>query len=89
MIHVFNRKELAITFDMKKQTAIRDKLSACGIDYTVKAVNRTSPSSIPVRGGTRTYTGSLGTGVDKAYEYIIYVRKEDYEKARAVLCKVL
>ena len=33
MITIFNRKELLVTFDMKRQGNVRDILSANGIDY--------------------------------------------------------
>lgn len=39
MITVFNRKELLITFDMKRQADVCKKLSAKGIDYAVKTTN--------------------------------------------------
>ena len=40
MITIFNRKELFITFSMKKQGAIRDILRANHIDYIVRTVNQ-------------------------------------------------
>ena len=39
MITVFNRKELLITFDMKRQADICEILSSKGIDYVVKTTN--------------------------------------------------
>ena len=39
MITVFNRKELLITFDMKRQADVCKKLPAKGIDYAVKTTN--------------------------------------------------
>lgn len=39
MITVFNRKELIITMEMKRQAEVRDILSQNGVDYTVKTTN--------------------------------------------------
>lgn len=36
MITVFNRKELLVTLDMKRQADICEVLSSKGIDYAVK-----------------------------------------------------
>ena len=86
MITIFNRKELAITYDMKEQARIRDILADNNIDYDIKTVNRMSPS--PMAAGTRTRMGSLGQSQNEMYEYIIYVRKEDYEKAYSAAKKI-
>ena len=42
MITVFNRKELLITFNMKRQYEVRDILAANNIDYTIKVENPVS-----------------------------------------------
>lgn len=79
MITFFNRKEVCITFDLKRQAEVRDLLQGAGIDYRIKVINRTSTAS--VRAGTRAYTGSFGTNTMMEYEYHIYVHKDDYEEA--------
>lgn len=79
MITVFNRKELLITYDMTKQNEIRTILRDHKIKYDVIVKNLLSPSSMHT--GTRAYTGSLGMDLRKSYEYKIYVRKADYERA--------
>jgi len=78
MITLFNRKELLATFSVKQQAEVRDRLAAAGIDYRVKTVNRNSPSPLS---DTRARTGTLGQNMDLVYEYIIYVKRGDYEKA--------
>lgn len=83
MIAVLNRKELCITFDMKKQADIREQLQAHQIDYEIKTINRISPS--PMGAGVRAKTSSAGHKTELEREYIFYVRKADYEKARAAL----
>lgn len=85
MITIFNRRELAITFEMKKQAEIREMLSLHGIEYQIKTVNRTSPGFLPVGSGTRARTGTPGIKMEYTYTYKIYVKKSDYEKARAVI----
>ena len=70
---------------MEEQTAIRNALVAAGVDYRVKVINRMSPS--PVAAGSRARTGTLGQKQDLTYEYIIYVRRKDWDKARHVAGK--
>ena len=79
MITVFNRKELLITYDMTKQNEIRAILRDHNIKYDVKVKNLLSPS--PLHVAARSYIGSHGIDLTKSYEYKIYVRKADYERA--------
>lgn len=75
MITVFNRKELLCTFDMKKQAEVRDILWKFDISYEV----RTSECSDFFAGGRM--TGDFGQEPVHQTEYLIYVKKEDYERA--------
>ncbi len=79
MITVFNRKELLITYDMTKQNEVRTILRDHKIKYDVIVKNLLSPS--PMHAGSRAHAGSLGMDLTKSYEYKIYVRKADYERA--------
>ena len=79
MITIFNRKELLITYDMKRQSEVRTILQNHKIQYSVKVMNLQSPS--PMCASTRTCIGTLGMDLTKSYEYKIYVKKVDYEKA--------
>lgn len=83
MITIFNRKELTITFSMKKQAQVCDILWSNNIDYRIKIINRKSPS--PFSAGTRARTGTLGENLERSYEYIIYVKKQDYEQGLYLL----
>lgn len=85
MITIFNRREVAVTFDMKEQASICEVLAKQQIDYRVKVVNRMSPS--PMAGGTRTHTGTVGQDLSAMNEYIIYVHKSDFEQAKHILTK--
>lgn len=82
MITVFNRKELTITMDMSVQMRVRDILSANKIDYIIKTKNLYGAS---FAGSRRSYVGSLGTNADYMYEYKIFVRKDDFEKAKHLI----
>ena len=79
MISIFNRKELLATFDLKRKSNICDKLDGDNIDYHIKVINRNSPSAFSDGRGR---VGTLGQNLELSYEYIIYVKKKDYERAR-------
>ncbi len=82
-MNVFTRKELISTFSMTEQAKIREILSANNIEYTMKTVNRKSPS--PMAAGSRATTGTLGENLQAELEYIFYVRKEQYENAKSLI----
>ena len=75
MIHLFNRKELLLTSSMERQARVRDLLSANKIPYRVKTSSNISRSRgvIP------------GMRMDMLYQYRIYVKKDDYEKAKYLI----
>ncbi len=79
MITIFNRKELITTFSIEKQSEVRDILSANHIEYHVKTINRSSPS--PMATGARARMGTYGQSMSSMYEYVIYVKKQDFEQA--------
>lgn len=85
MITIFNQKELIITDDLKTQADVRTILADHKIPYKTKTVNRMSPS--PLRTGSRAHAGSFGINMDRMYEYTIYVKKADYDKAFYLLRK--
>lgn len=82
MITIFNRKELLVTMDMKRQSDIRDILSVNGIDYQVKTTNLETPTSFDRQ---RANVGSLGINQNYSYEYKIYVNKKDYDAASKLI----
>jgi len=86
MINIFNRKELTTTFSMEKQSKVRSILSDNNIKYYIKTINRNSPSAFS---DTRLRTGTFGQSMKLSYEYIIYVHKKDYDKAKAIISKEL
>ena len=82
MITIFNRKELIITMEMKRQSEVRDILSQNGIDYTVKTTNLQATAVV---GSQRGRTGNFGINQDYSYEYKIYVHKKDFERAVSLI----
>ena len=83
MITMLNRKELLITYDMNKQSEVRTILQNHKIEYHVKVKNLLSPT--PVSAGSRAHAGSFGVDLSKSYEYKIYVKKSDYERAISLM----
>ena len=76
MITVFNRKELLCTFDMKRQAEVRDILWKFDISYEVRVSDR---ADVFV-GGRMSESDDLKIPEHQT-EYLIYVKKEDYERA--------
>ena len=79
MITIFNRRELASTYSSARQAALRSALAAAGVDYRFKAVSHSCASM------SRARTGSFGQSPAAELQYIIYVRKADWNVAQAVL----
>ena len=82
MITIFNRREVSVTFDVHKLAKMREILSNHKIDYKIKTFSReTKGFSLP----SRTRVGNFGINVDYGREFVLYVRKEDYKKAKALV----
>lgn len=82
MITVFNRKELLVTLDMKRQADICEVLSSKGIDYAVKTTIFKVQLQLECKGRVR---GNYGIDQKYSYEYKIYVRKEDFDRASSLI----
>ena len=78
MIHLFNRKELLLTTSMERQAGVRDILAANGIEYRVRVRSN-------IGGMSRSRTVLPGTRMEAMYQYYIYVKKDDYEKAKYLI----
>ena len=83
MLTIFNRRELLTTFSLEEQDRVRDILAQNGNDYRIKTVNPAARSTVGASGRSR--TGSFGVNPDCAYQYYIYVRACDLERARVCL----
>lgn len=82
MLALWNRKELYCGLSLEQFSNIRSILAQNGIKYDSRTVNRTS-SRAP--GTVRGITGSFGENPDYAYEYYVYVHKNDFSKALSVI----
>ena len=80
MLAIWNRRELVTVLTMQEQSDILSALRDAGLDYTVKAIDRSSPSAL--NPGTRADFGTMGMSSGAQYEYIIYVNKRDYDDTR-------
>lgn len=78
MICFFNRRELLTTSSMERQAQVRDILAAGGIAYQVRVRSNTG-------GISRSRTVLPGTRMEAGYQYYIYVKKDDYEKAQYLI----
>lgn len=78
MIFIWNRKEVYSGFSMDEFSRVKSILSAKGIKYDFKTVNRTTSSVVDI---TREKTGSMGESLKYSYEYYIYVNKNNYDDA--------
>ena len=74
MIHIFNRKELLVTQDLREVNKIRDMLLANRIDCRVKVVNS------PMGAGRNRMSFSR-----RQEQHIVYVHKADWEYAMYLL----
>ena len=83
MIHIFNRRELIITDDLRAVNNIRELLLANKIEYLVKDSDQTTAKTL---GAGRARTSTFTLGRKQAY-YVIYVHKDDLEYARYLLRK--
>lgn len=82
MLTIFNRKELHMTYDMNDRVRVCDILRANDIDYQLKTTNTTASAMGGRRGGN-----TFGVNMDYAYEYKIYVHKNDYDRALHLIHK--
>ena len=76
MIHIFNRKELAITFDLNVLQKMKDTLANNHIKYITRS------SSLNQLGRSH---GIPGIRYEFTFEYKIYVHRKDFEKAKFLL----
>ena len=75
----FLKKELLITYDVKRYTQAAQKLKANGIKFSTKAKYTGS------RGWRGSVLGTVGENAQYQTEYKIFVKKQDYEQALFVI----
>lgn len=83
MLSIFNRREVYVTQNMKKQAEVRDALATAGINYTFKVSNRGGPF-----GGLGMRPLAAGLLAREECSYTFYVHKKDYEWAQSLLQRI-
>ena len=71
MLTILKRRELCITFSIAKQSKIRDSLAQNRIPYMVHEITPCDPG-----------LGVVDLDTNCISQYIIYVHKNDFEKAK-------
>ncbi|NCA80162.1 MAG: hypothetical protein EOM76_08265 [Sphingobacteriia bacterium] len=80
---IWNRKEVFVGNSLQKFEETRFKLASNGLKYDYKVVDSTSPSYFG--SSSRARTGTFGVKMDCTKTYYIYVHKNDYHNAQALL----
>ena len=87
MIFFLNKEDVYIGYSIEELSKVRRIISQEGIKYTYKVINH---SGQWLRRGT--IRGNFGSyGMNMAYErqYVVSVKKKDYEKAKYLVNSVL
>lgn len=82
MITIFNRCQLAVTYEQEEKTHICRVLAEQGIEYTAQEVRRTAPHAVT---SERPRDGSFGKQSEMVTAYFIYVKKADFTAAAEAL----
>ena len=82
MLTIFNRRELITRSSRQRFFHVREALSAAGIASTVKLRGA-------ARAAERARYGTAGLCQDALYTYVIYVHKNDYDRAMAAIRSAL
>ena len=75
-MHIFNRSQLCVTRSQQDADRICGKLTAAGIEFSVRSAQPTNPGR---------HHGIPGIRHDAACEYRIYVSKKDATRAEQAL----
>lgn len=84
---IFNKEDVYIGYSMVELSKVREVLEKNGIKYTYKVVNHSGQWA--GRGTTRGRFGSIGMNMNYEKQYIVSVKKNDYEEARYLVNKIL
>lgn len=78
---LFNKEDVYIGYSLGELSKVREILEKEGIKYIYKVINYS--------GTSRSKFGSFGTKMDYEKQYIVSVKKNDYEKAKYLINSVL
>ncbi|MDF2544387.1 MAG: hypothetical protein K0S47_4105 [Herbinix sp.] len=79
----FNKEEVYMGYSLNDLAKVRDVLQCNKIPYSYKVMN------LGGRGLARGHHGSFGLNMDYERQYIVSVKKRDYEKASYLVNGVL
>ena len=79
MIHLFNRKELAVVFSLEQRDSIAANLSQAGGDYLVKTKDNLAGPTLSLEGRR---AADLFMDQRARWRYTFYVKKQDLDYAR-------
>ena len=79
MIHLFNRKELAVVFSLEQRDRIAANLSQAGVDYLVKTKDNLAGPTLSLEGRR---AADLFMDQSARWRYTFYVKKSDWEYAQ-------
>jgi len=82
MIMIWNQKEVFIGYSLEKFNEARYILSANGIEYKYRVVDKNSAYLL---GSRRSRTGTFGENMSYSKTYYIYVHKNNYDNASALI----
>lgn len=84
MLMFWNRREIYSCHSLQEFNKFKDKLSVANINYDYKIVNRNVASAFD---SSRSIVGSSIENQNIAYQYYLYVHKNDYDEAIFVISK--
>ncbi len=84
---LFNKEDVYIGYSMEELAKVREILSRESIEYRYKIINSSTPGL--GRSATRGNLGSRGMKMDYDKQYVVSVKKSDYETAKYLVNKVL
>lgn len=85
---LFNKKDLYIGYSIDDFSNIIHILKKEGIKYSYKIISH-STQWFGVMGTTRGHFGNTGTNINFDKQYVISVKKDDYEQAEYLIHNVL
>ncbi len=90
MINVFNRRKLFTDSSAEQSAKVWSRLEEHRIPYEMKTMRNHTAFGRNIHASMSMQVGAGGMGYDPfsdnmAYVYVIYVRRQDYDRARALI----
>ncbi len=84
---LFNKEDVYIGYSLEELSKVRGILKKEGIKYTYKVISRSGEWA--GLGSKRGKFGNLGMKMDYEKQYVVSVKKNDYEKAKYLVNNIL